>query len=236
MSFNIELPQFSGTGTAKLEYLYRYLFRAVEQINWALNTIENGSSGSTSVQIRDINGNDITQTEKGKATFEEIKSLIISSAEIVDAYYESISKRLKGTYVAESDFGKYKQLAESELFASADSVNAKFETLEGIGDWWKQSKGCIIAGTLPSESGEEFGVQIGQTTIEGEGETQTETFEAYLVLTPSKIIFKDSNGTDVAYISQNTLRITNAEILQTLKLGPYVLETHLGLAFRWIGD
>ena len=233
MSFNIELPQNVGTGQVQLEYLYRYLFHAVEQINWALNSLEGGSSGSTSVQIRDKNGRLVTKSdEKGKATFDEVKSLIISSAEIVDAYYETISKRLKGIYVAESDFGNYKSETNAELSATSDNIKAKFEKLEGIGDWWQQSKGSIVAGELSSG---EFGVQIGQTKTEVKEDIETETFEAYLILTPSKISFKDNNNTEVAYISQNTLSIKNAEIIQTLKLGNYVLDTQYGLAFRWIG-
>jgi hypothetical protein len=66
------------------------------------------------------------------ATFNSIKGLIIKSADIVTAYYEEIERRLQSIYVAESDFGTYKQSIEQRITANSDSITQNFTDVQEI--------------------------------------------------------------------------------------------------------
>ena len=76
-----------------------------------------------------------------------------------------------------------------------------------------------------------FGVEIGQTNkVDG-----VEVFNQFARITADKLSFYDQNGSEVAYISDYNLCITNAEVTGTLKLGGYIVDTTNGLAFKWGG-
>lgn len=107
MSFDILLPNMSGNPATATSELQTYLFQMVSQLNWALNTIEKGSSsGGENIVIKKSATPD-NKPINPEATFNAIKSLIIKSADIVEAYQESLSEYFNGKYVAVSNFGDY---------------------------------------------------------------------------------------------------------------------------------
>ena len=74
-------------------------------------------------------------------------------------------------------------------------------------------------------------MEVGQTTeVNGE-----ELFNKFARFTSSRLSFYDANGSEVAYISDYKLYITNAQILGNLYLGSYILDTTNGIAFIWNG-
>lgn len=95
MSFVLKLPNITApSASGKIEQIRGYLYQLTEQLEWALNSIESSK--------------DISKSE-AQATFNSIKSLIINSAEIVEAYSEKISKTLSGKYTyANKDFNELK--------------------------------------------------------------------------------------------------------------------------------
>ena len=84
----LRLPNITATDErGQLTQMKSYLYQFAEQLQWALNTMEKGTS-SESVVLQDKLGNVLEQTEEAKAyaTFSSIKDLIIKSADIVEAY------------------------------------------------------------------------------------------------------------------------------------------------------
>lgn len=76
-----------------------------------------------------------------------------------------------------------------------------------------------------------YGLEIGQTNeVNGK-----ETFNKYARFSSSRLSFYDQNDTEVAYISDYKLYITNVHITGTLTIGEYEIDTSDGLAFRWLG-
>jgi hypothetical protein len=59
-------------------------------------------------------------------------------------------------------------------------------------------------------------------------------FSKYARFVADKLSFYDKNDTEVAYISDYKLYITNAQITGTLNLGRYELDPTDGLAFKWV--
>lgn len=136
MSIDIRFPNINGkTDREQLAQMRRYLYQLVEQLNWGLSAIETGT-----VSIKTTTGKNVTSGasessgggKNPQAIFNDIKSLIIKSADIVNAYYEQINAKLKGEYLAISDFGTYKEENELAFTASANRVDALFSNTQTI--------------------------------------------------------------------------------------------------------
>lgn len=208
-----------------------YLHQLVEQLNWALNAIDKQASPDSSLTVNTVGGGASKTDKSPEATFSEIKSLIIKSADIVNAYSEEISKRLEGSYVAVSDFGTYMQETSLDIEGNSTSITAIFnniQTLQSKIEKVIEQQTYIKAGALEEkENGNTiYGVEVGETT---------NGFKKFARFTSGKLSFYDNNGTEVAYISNYRLYITDATVLGNLELGGYRIETSNGLAFKWVG-
>ena len=216
-----------------------YLYQVVEQLNWALNTIEAGGNGSVSTQTKATTGSAGGEDKKDNGVnFNELKSLIIKSADIVEAYYEKISAKLTGKYVAQSDFGDYEQYTEQLIRGNSYNIEQMFSNIQKIttdveylidvnayiksGELYTDDKGIPI-----------YGLEIGQKTeVDGE-----EVFNQFARFTAEKLSFFDYNGREVAYISDNKLYIANIEITGSFSQGGFVdtIQPDLSVITRWVG-
>lgn len=76
------------------------------------------------------------------------------------------------------------------------------------------------------------GVEVGQTNTEG----GVEVFNKFARFTADGVYFYLANSPDpIAWMSGQTLHITNAEVTSTFKLGGYMANTSSGVAFKWVG-
>ena len=140
MAVDIRLPHITGhTEKEQLKQISNYLFQLAEQLQWALNNADTSShtviikeqpkvvssSSSTASNARMLQDDALT-------TFAALKPLIIKSAEIVEAYYEEINKRLEGLYVAQSDFGTFVEQTSQEIEQTSTSTTQKFENMQVI--------------------------------------------------------------------------------------------------------
>ena len=131
--FDFRLPNFTGTDREQLAQMRSYLYQFIPQLQWALNTIETTSVSTTVVK----QAPQVTTSQKednAEATFNSLKALIIKSADIVDAYYEEINKRLSGLYVAESDFGTYAEATDLRITENSEGVNQAFSNTQIVAD------------------------------------------------------------------------------------------------------
>lgn len=237
MSFDIKLPNISADSDhGKIEQIHSYLYQLAEQLKWALNTMENSTP---SVLKSSSKTNTLVEVEKeAQTTFSSIKSLIISSAEIVNHYYEEFNKRFSGEYVAQSDFGTYRETTTQDIITNSSSIEQIFTSMKEISTNVKtladnriETEGHIRAGKIGEEAGVDiYGIEVGQiNTIDGE-----EVFNKYARFTSEKVSFYDKNDIEVAYISDYKLHITNAQITGTLTLGRFVFDASDGLAIKWV--
>lgn len=138
MGVEIRLPNITGaTEKEQLLQVRSYLYQLSEQLQYAfdnLNTI--GGTGNNSYVVNQPRGftasSGATGGSSGGISFAELKALIIKSADIVDAYYEEISKKLEGHYVAQSDFGTYVELTSQEITANSTAITQSFENTQII--------------------------------------------------------------------------------------------------------
>lgn len=239
MSVNIRLPNITAQSEREqLLQVKSYLYQLAQDLQWALGTLE-GSTGNVVVSQPQRTVATAVVIDEQK-TFNAIKSLIIKSADIVDAYYETINKRLGGEYVATSDFGTYTEKTSQDIKANSSSITTLYSnlqtissTLTEIGDKLIDVNAYIRSGLLYTDDNgiPIYGLEIGQRNdVNG-----VEVFNKYAQFTADRLSFFDSNAVEVAYISDYKLYITNAEINGILTLGAFQINTTKGFRLKHVG-
>ena len=221
----IRYPNIVGkTDAQKLEQMRSYLHQLADELNYQFDNASNLASGyqSTTNEVA-------TPVKKDNAVsnFNDIKALIIKSADIVNAYYDVISKKLEGVYVAESDFGTYAQQTSQDILANSTNIESIFSNMqailssvEGIESSLIEVDAHIKAGHLydAKDGTPVYGLEVGQRTeIDG-----VEVFNKYAQFTSEKLSFYDQNGREVAYISDRKLYITHIEVIVSFTQGGFV--------------
>lgn len=226
MIIDFRLPNITAKDEAgQLRQMQSYMIQLVEQLNYAMKMVE--EAPSTTVDKVSNATAAVSEEAKAQASFNSIKSLIIKSADIVNAYYEAINARLQGLYVAESDFGTYTEATDLALEATSKGIEQNYTNIqqiisdiEGFNSYLIEVDAHINSGILyyGDDGAPVYGLEIGQRTeINGE-----ETFNKYARFTADKLSFYDSNDNEVAYISDKKLYITHVEIIGSLSLGGFV--------------
>lgn len=243
MSIDFRFPNITAKDEAgQLIQMKSYLHQLVEQLNYAMKTVESGSSGGVAYQSKADSAAGGSEEVNPHATFNSIKSLIIKSADIVNSYYETINERLRGLYVAESDFGTYIEETEAKIEGNSTAIAQHYENIqrlitdiEGFENSLIEVNAHIKSGLLyyDEDGAPVYGLEIGQRT-EMDG---VETFDKYARFTSDKLSFYDSNDNEVAYISDKKLYITHVEITGSLSLGGFVDKVleDLSVVTKWVG-
>lgn len=238
MSYELRLPNITAsTSEAQLQQLQSYVYQLVQQLNWALNNIEQAESGgSDSSVVLQQTGNTAISEAEAQETFAAIKSLIIKSADIVNAYGDVIETTLRSKYEALSDFGTYQKDVERLKTETAGLTTDSFKIREDLDELTStviDTNGYIRTGII-DEIGDTqvIGIEVGQTqAVNGE-----KTFSRFARFTDNGVYFYSQGRTDpVAYMSNQKLYITDAVITRSIRLGGYELDLTNGIAFKWVG-
>lgn len=237
MSIDIRLPNINGkSDREQLAQVRSYLYQLAEQLQFALNTLEISTGNAVVSQPKPIASAKIDEA----ATFNAIKSLIIKSADIVDAYSDTISKRLGGEYVATSDFGTFKEKTAQDIAANATSIESMYSNIQEILSDIQNLESTLISVNAYIRSGllytddsgvPIYGVEIGQKNkVDG-----VEVFSKYAQFTSDRLSFFDSNDIEVAYISDYKLYITHVVITGTLTGNSFRMDFTKGFRLKYVG-
>ena len=253
MGIDIRLPNITATTTeGQMSQMQSYMHQLVEQLNWALASVDNAIQGNTAnVSVTSQKGQN--SEEDAINTFNSIKALIIKSADIVHAYEESMRTGYNGEYIAVSDFGTYlaetnQTVIENSRYAERNYANVQTVTAQGkmLGEletYVNDTKAYIKSGYLyDDEAGNPiYGVEIGQTTkTKKDGEEEKEEFKGFARVIANRLSFYDESDTEVAYISDRKLfikyaTIESATITDSVQIKNYKVDTRDGIAFTWVG-
>lgn len=237
---DIRLPNITAsTDSGKLQQMQSYMLQLVQQLNWALNTVESAQMDSSIPAVK--YESKPSSPKEAEETFNSIKALIIKSADIVKAYEDTIRTNFKGEYFAESDFGTFVEQTNRYVEENSRGVTEAYERLQGIDtdldgvmDYVETTEGYIRRGILDEQG--TIGIEVGET-MDG-------SYHRYARFTAEKLSFFDVNGSEVAYIGagdgdksdSNCLYVRGkAVFLGEIQLGGYKTDTTDGLAFTWIG-
>lgn len=238
----MESPPGELTGRA----LYDYLFRLSEALNVAMAQTE------ASVQEQKEAAASISPAAK-KAN-EELKSLIMNTANIVCREMDELSTQLHGQYtVISEEFGMYREELTSTITATAEGIlqqynyESRLDALDGkaagFDSYRNRTEGYIRQGFIDyDESGMPIlGVAIGQNlksttvTVDGQAVEQFDSAQSCAFYTSEKVSFR-IGGNEVAYISNRKLYILDAEVTGSLTVGGWLMSHgNAGFTMRYIG-
>lgn len=134
MAINLRLPNINGASEKEQIYqLKSYLFQLVTELEFVFNT-SGASSDSVVVLPKAQQGGKSTDSGNMSATamFSVLKPLIIKSADIVDAYYDKLTKKFEGEYVASSDFGTFSETTKQTIEANSYAIEQTFSNVQTI--------------------------------------------------------------------------------------------------------
>lgn len=256
MSINIRLPNITATNDAgKLAQVQSYMYQLVEQLNWALNNID-----SISPAVENSYGKGVaadTQDSDPISTFNDIKGLIIKSADIVNAYYEEISEKLEGLYVAEANFpeGSAKFIQEtsktttenstkiSTLFTNTQTIESNVKSINDVLETGENrtrilgSRAWVDIGVLGYAQSTGFpiyGMEIGQINEEN-GE---EVYRRFAQYRSDGVHLFDQNGIEVVELSSSRMIIKTGAVFEgSIKHGGFKDEIaeNGSIVTRWVG-
>ena len=242
MSIDIRLPNITAKDEAgQLKQMQAYMYHLVEQLNWALNTVESAQSGTAAPGVVVHKGTD-ADSPSAVNTFNSIKALIIKSADIVKAYEQTILSNFNGTYFAESDFGTFIEETNRKVEENSKGVTEAYTniqsitnadgtgTLDILANDVRTTNAYIKRGLLGYDSNGNavYGIEVGETNQDG-------AFLKYARFISDRLSFFDLNGDEVAYIGAGCLYVNGKTVfLGEIQLGGYKTDTTDGLAFTWI--
>ena len=236
---------------------YDYLYRVTEQLNLALANLgaENFAPESAA---RTILKGDLSegQRQEMQSALASLKSLIIKTADAVQAEMQVLETSLESKYVAVSDFGTYQEDIAARLTATAESIEqaisyyaALSDALGGVSDEFNaytvEVAGYIRQGIIGYDGAAPvIGIAIGrdlrvtgaQETVDGKTYNVIDTSSNMSVWTPERLAFY-INGTEAAYFSNGALYAGTVIVQQKLVVGQnkWQIDHASGLTIKWIG-
>ena len=230
---------------------YAYLFQMAQQLNLALEQLEQAGSGTVRAAGAASGGAAAGGTKLGAADrqYQTLRSMIVKTADQVRHTREELTARLQEEYVAVSDFGSYVASLSAYLEANPEAVTqyysffsdlkADVEAVDAAFRHYKvDTEGYIRTGIVSYDGAVPvYGVAVGQDLVcrEVDGEQVVEQNNFRAVFTATRLSFWQ-DATEVAYVSNNRLYITNITVLGGIAIGDWSVEAaESGLAFRWIG-
>lgn len=132
MRINLRFPNITGLSEKEqISQIRTYLYQLVEELQFAIN-----DSQSTSDIVSPTPKNSVTAQSSSNvnttAIFAALKPLIIKSADIVDAYYDKLTKKFEGVYVARSDFGTYAEETAQTIEENSTAIEQTFTNVQTI--------------------------------------------------------------------------------------------------------
>ena len=195
MAYDIRYPMITGASEKEqLIQMKSYLHQLVEQLNYSLNNID-----KVQVQYVRTPSAESSKKEEDKgtqATFNDLKPLIIKSAEIVNSYYETINERLEGIYVAQSDFGTFAEQTSQDIQATSKDVTQAFTNIQAIETEINYTQQDIVNINSNIETIDSNVVALGGSVNELDDELKTVEENVGAIDSELKTVEENVNGLD----------------------------------------
>ena len=228
-----------GSDREMLLQIRSYLYQMSEQLQNAFVSLQGGGGGANYFSVA---GNSVvykngsqSKEKSAQQSFNELKSLIINSADIVNSYSDKIDKILNGKYFADSDFGSF--VSETQLAISANSKEILVqqttteniqENMKDLEEFKSSFEGYIRIGKFEDNEENAMGIEVGQST-NGE-QTMRSRFTA------QRLVFLDALGQELGYFKGGFLYVKGSiQVDGNLRMRRYTLDNSHGLALKFNG-
>lgn len=231
--------------------LYSYLYRLSEALNVALAQVETRITAEAKEAAQEAAGG-VSGSLSG--SYNDLKALVVNTAEIVRTEMEQMETELKGSYTAlSSQFGSYEQNLTNTITATAEGIlqqygySSRLDALDskaaGFESYQIKTEGFIRQGFIDYDASGVpiIGIAIGQnlrsTTVTVDGQTleQLDSAQSCAFYTADKVSFR-IGGNEVAYVSNRKLYILDAQVTGSLTIGDWLFSHgDAGLVVRYTG-
>ncbi|GFI61258.1 hypothetical protein IMSAG049_00415 [Clostridiales bacterium] len=219
MAINLSSPPaLAGNADEQLQRMRSYVFRIVEDLNIGLRDMN--AQGILMEIDRALSSNaDAEENRELLSAHNNIRSLIIKTADFAMSNSEEFKKTLRSEYAAISDFGEIAEKLENEITANSEGLTQLFRYTSGIrsefGDFSTTSEQYIKTGLLYlDDSGAPvYGVGVGNlsTKIDVNGQTVLDRRNLLTTTTADEIAFWN-NGSKIAYINGSMMYFPSGKL------------------------
>ena len=245
-------PYPNGSVQQQLTQQYSYLFQMAQQLNMALAALESGGASAGGGQRKRAgaaaSASAADAASENNEQFQNLRAMIIKTAKQVTRNMEQLEVRLGEEYVAASQFGTYVQRLSAYLEANPAALTQYYSFCSdlaanvaavdaAISSYRLDTEGYIRTGIVYYDGpAPVYGVAVGQnlTTTETDGKKVVDQNNFRAVFTAQKLSFWQ-DSTEIAYVSNNRLYITNITVLDSIGIGSWRMDSGSGLTFKWIG-
>lgn len=231
---------------------YSYLYQMREQLQVALQNLDASNftreAAAALATAEKAGSAEIQAEQKGETA--RLRALIIKTAGRVQAEMDTLAAELKGSYVAQSEFGAYLEQISlrieadpsslTQYYSFASDLEADIRKVDSSFESYKNAtQGYIRTGIVRYEEDGTpvYGVAVGQGLIvtETDGETVVDSTQFRSVFTSAKLSFYQADG-EVAYLSNNRLYVTNITVLGEINVrSKWQISGENGFTVKWIG-
>ncbi len=121
----------AGTLAQQVQQQYTYLFRLAQTLNRAMEQVE-CTAGAQAAQAQRTRVSSREAREERAHQAATLKSLIIKSADVVRQEMDRLATELKGSYVAQSEFGDYLERISQRIEADPSQLSQYFKFASDI--------------------------------------------------------------------------------------------------------
>lgn len=235
-------PYPNGTLEQQVMRQYSYLFQMSQQLNLALSQLEQTDRNKSGASQQPV-----TKAETQRQ-YQTLKSMIVKTANRVEQSMEQLGAQLSGEYVAIADFGSYLEKLNAYIEANPEAITQYYsfyadlqanmaQVSTAFANYKAGTEGYIRTGIVYYDGAVPvYGVAVGQnlTTSQINGAEVVDQNNFRATFTAKKLSFWQ-DSTEIAYVSNNQLYITNIVVLDSMSIGNWHMATNNGLAFQWIG-
>lgn len=248
-------PALMGTESQQIGQIRSYLFRISEMLNAAM-TEQNVVLEATTRKYNE-SVSEATLSAELDTQYNNVKSLIIKTADIVEKAANEYALSLGSSYIAKSEWGSYEETIRSEITAGAESVvqsydyQSQLNAKVGIADFESYklaTSGYIQSGIIGygDDNIPIIGIAIGQdlkskeVTIDGTTYSEIDMTSNLATYTSDRITFWQ-NGNEVAYISNSKMGITSVHVNSKITMGDndeapeWDISRTNGFTIKWVG-
>ena len=235
-------PILRGTDRENIVRIHSYLYQIARDLNSALNNLteDNFAAESTASQILKNGGTEAQKREQNE-NLSVLKSLIIKTADTVNAEMDVLETQLSSVYTAIGDPGTFDERIDAKITASAASIEQKIETeTKMIAETITKidTRGFIRQGIIGynDEATPIIGIAIGQE-VEVDNDTGEINMSKDMAVWTSDRLSFYVNGAEVAHFSNRALNVGDVIISGKLALANNKWEINHtnGFSIKWIG-
>lgn len=254
MSIKIETPpNLSGATEAQLRQMYSYLYRLSEHLNVALGELSDKETAVKEALQAGRSGPSASDFKKLAGSYNELRALIVNTAEIIRSEMDTVQTTMQGKYEAiSSQWGTFQENFQTTVTETAREVVREYEydgaitTLQeqaaGFESYRLKTEGYIRQGFIAYDDNGApiLGIAIGQglkgtaVTIDGVEYEQFDSSQSCAFYTAEKVSFR-INGQEVAYVSNRRLYIGDMEVTGTVTMNDWMITSVGGFALKYIG-